>query len=267
MKFFRKGLCVFFAVLFVLGSIGVAGASAETINYGIRRTSPGESVMGESGFEYAIFKFEATVPVEKVITDYRWTVTEASTSVITDAYNETVDNVIYYDTGVSATIPGSNGRTEDRNKLTINLSAGDYFVSFRCVNVGTHEEIVYAPMLFKIKEPADKNALKNLYEKVALFKTEIKYTPESWANFKDVRDRAKAAIGNYDLEQTAVNAMLTELQTAIDDLVLANDGQKGSFASFFMLLVEIVQYILFIKRDKDLSELFAELKNSLFQPK
>ncbi|MDR3344786.1 MAG: hypothetical protein LBT21_04255 [Oscillospiraceae bacterium] len=247
MKSLKKALCLFFAVLFVIGSLGAAGASAagDSIEYGIRRTSPGEAIFENSVTVYGVFKFEAVVPVESAIATYTWTITDL-------------------DTGVSAAIPGGI-RIEERNKLTVNLNYGSYYIGFRYLNATTQLEIVYAPVLFVIAEPADKTALKALYEKNAAWKFEGEYTAETWEVFKLVRDAAKDLIANYDATQLQVDDMTVALQVAIDQLVKVAGAEKGSIASFFMLIMEIIQYVMFISRDRDLSEIMADLRNSIFK--
>jgi hypothetical protein len=241
---------LFFALLFLIGSMGVAASAAgDTVDYTIRRNSPGVSINDV----YGQFSFEAGVPVEKVYSQYRWTVTVAS-----------FDGTNYVDTGVTATWP-DGFYSANKNKLTVNLNYGAYFIGFIYLCDGEQSETVYAPLLFVINQPADKTVLKALVEKKGLYVTEVKYTKESFDAFQVVLTQAEELIANYEATQAQVDDMVTNFNTAYAQLVVKTDAEKGSFASFFMVVVEIIQYILNISRDKDLGELFTELKQILFE--
>ncbi len=64
----------------------------------------------------------------------------------------------------------------------------------------------------------DKTVLTNLFNSVTnLVSTE--YTPDSWNNFKAVRNEAQSVLQNTDATQDEVDTMVANLQNAIDSLV------------------------------------------------
>jgi len=284
MKTFRKSLCWLLTVLFILGSLGAASVSAaappslQVVNYGIRRSSPGD-ILGPG---LGRFTFEAVMPSEVLFNaSYLWTVTialpidyagteypqyaELNMPVTCDyglpdyPYG---DGITYYDTGVLAQYTEFNVTL---NALSVALSYGKYFVSFQYTASGGNTGYWYAPMFYNVVMPADREALKAIYEKEALFKVDWKYTPESWEVFNAVRTEAGNLLTDYEAIQSDLDAMCFTLQTAMDNLVETGDEIKGTFGSIMAFLMEILSYIFKVKSDKSFSEIFGDIMDKLLK--
>ncbi|MCL2022884.1 MAG: hypothetical protein FWG82_00750 [Oscillospiraceae bacterium] len=281
MKRLQKSLSLLLALIFLLGTFGVAAtANSPSLIYEIRLIGIGEPLTSPPTGEvtHGRFRFEAVVPTEFLTqtAQWDWNFTKAlpgeTGKTLADYHNNGVaavlfNGVIYYDSGQQVPNPGGS-MVQELNSFTRNLYPGYYFVSMYYQDIGgIPVSRNFPPQLFPIPLPAVNRAdLNALVTKAMVLRNrshQYDTTEPTWITFADTLDAAKDMVANYFSGPTEIAAMITDLQAAYDALVVLNDTIPVTPASFFSLILEIFQFIMNVNRDRTIGDIFAELRDAL----